>query len=83
MAKKTKNHSAGRDGASSSSSSVAADVDGTSWLRLMAIVVLTAHSALSAYVAKDDARLLALVAMGYLLMLALFFYALPVLQKRD
>jgi hypothetical protein len=48
----------------------------------MAIVVLTAHSALSAYVAKDDARLLALVAMGYLLMLALFFYALPVLKER-
>jgi hypothetical protein len=83
MAKKTKKHSAGTDGASSSSSSVAADAGGMPWLRLMAIVVLTAHSALSAYLARDDARLMALVTMGYLLMLALFFYGLPVLQKRD
>jgi hypothetical protein len=80
MAKKTKKHSAGTDGASSS---VAADAGGMPWLRLMAIVVLTAHSALSAYLARDDARLMALVTMGYLLMLALFFYGLPVLQKRD
>jgi hypothetical protein len=48
-----------------------------------AIVVLTSHSALSAYLALDDARLMALVVMGYLLMLALFFCGLPMLQKRD
>ncbi|KAL6846419.1 hypothetical protein ACP4OV_023867 [Aristida adscensionis] len=78
MAKKSKNHSARR----ASSSSAAAD-DRVPWLRLTAFAVLTADSAFSAYLARDDARLVALVAVGYLLMLALFFYGLPVHQKRD
>jgi len=33
--------------------------------------VLTVHSAFSAYLARDDARLVTLVAVGYLLMLLL------------
>jgi hypothetical protein len=48
--------------------------------------VLTAHSAFSAYLARDDARMVALVAVGYLLMLVLLFHGrlpLPGLQKRD
>ncbi|KAL6599329.1 hypothetical protein ACP70R_006532 [Stipagrostis hirtigluma subsp. patula] len=82
MAKKSKNHSTRRASSSSSSSSSAAH-DHAPWLRLTAFAVLTAHSAFSAYLARDDARLVTLVAVGYLLMLALFFYGLPVLQKRD
>ncbi|CAN6174085.1 unnamed protein product [Urochloa humidicola] len=85
MAKKSKNHSASRAAASSSSSSAAGD-DGrrAPWLRLTAFAVLTIHSAFSAYLAGDDARLVALVAVGYLLMLVLLFYGgLPGFQKRD
>ncbi|KAF8688811.1 hypothetical protein HU200_042139 [Digitaria exilis] len=50
----------------------------------MAFAVLTVHSAFSAYLARDDARLVALVAVGFLLMLVLLFYGgLPGRQKRD
>ncbi|BAT07699.1 Os09g0361700 [Oryza sativa Japonica Group] len=85
MAKKGKNNSTRRASASSSSSSAAADGDGSPWLRLTAFAVLTLHSAFSAYLARDDARLVALVVVGYLLMLVLLFYglAVPVQQKRD
>ncbi|CAN6217420.1 unnamed protein product [Urochloa humidicola] len=85
MAKKSKNHSAGRAAASSSSSLAARGDDRRApWLRLMAFAVLTLHSAFSAYLAGDDARLVALVAVGYLLMLVLLFYGgLPWLLKRD
>jgi hypothetical protein len=85
MAKKPKSHSARR--AAGSSSSGAAGGDGRApWLRLTALAVLTAHSAFSAYLARDDARMVALVAVGYLLMLVLLFHGrlpLPGLQKRD
>jgi len=81
MAKKSKNHSARR---ASSSSSAAGRGDRAPWLRLTAFAVLTVHSAFSGYLAWDDARLVALVAVGYLLMLVLLFYGgLPGLQKRD
>ncbi|CAN6210516.1 unnamed protein product [Urochloa humidicola] len=85
MAKKSKNHSASRAAASSSNSSAAGGDDRRApWLRLTAFAVLTVHSAFSAYLARDDARLVALVAVGYLLMLVLLFYGgLPGLQKRD
>ncbi|OEL15599.1 hypothetical protein BAE44_0023382 [Dichanthelium oligosanthes] len=88
MAKKSKNPSARRAAGSSSSSSSAAGGgdDRAPWLRLTAFAVLTAHSAFSAYLARDDARLVALVAVGYLLMLVLLLYGglpLPGLQKRD
>uniref|UniRef100_J3MWV0 Uncharacterized protein n=1 Tax=Oryza brachyantha TaxID=4533 RepID=J3MWV0_ORYBR len=89
MAKKGKNSSTRKPSApSSSSSSAAADGDRSSpspWLRLTAFAVLTAHSVFSAYLAGDDLRLVALVAVGYLLMLVLLFYGLaqPVPQKRD
>ncbi|PUZ70454.1 hypothetical protein GQ55_2G232100 [Panicum hallii var. hallii] len=81
MAKKSKNHPARR----ASSSSSAAGRDGRApWLRLTAFAVLTVHSAFSSYLAWDDARLVALVAVGYLLMLVLLFYGgLAGLQKRD
>lgn len=84
MAKKGKNNST-RRASTSSSSSAAADGDGSPWLRLTAFAVLTLHSAFSAYLARDDARLVALVVVGYLLMLVLLFYglAVPVQQKRD
>ncbi|CAL5088667.1 unnamed protein product [Urochloa decumbens] len=85
MAKKSKNHSGSRAAASSSSSSAAGGDDRRApWLRLTAFAVLTIHSAFSAYLARDDARLVALVAVGYLLMLVLLFYGgLPGLPKRD
>ncbi|GJM98987.1 hypothetical protein PR202_ga16042 [Eleusine coracana subsp. coracana] len=81
MAKKVKNHASRRPAASTSSAE--SSIDRGPWLRLTAFAVLTAHSAFSAYLARDDARLVALVAMGYFLMLALLFYSLPVLRKRD
>uniref|UniRef100_K4A3M2 Uncharacterized protein n=2 Tax=Setaria TaxID=4554 RepID=K4A3M2_SETIT len=84
MAKKSKSHSARR--AAGSSSSAAGGDDRAPWLRLTAFAVLTVHSAFSAYLARDDARLVGLVAVGYLLMLVLLFYGglpLPGLQKRD
>nr|CAB3453214.1 unnamed protein product [Digitaria exilis] len=84
MAKKSKNHSARRSAGSSSSSSAPGGDDRGPWLRLMAFAVLTVHSAFSAYLARDDARLVALVAVGFLLMLVLLFYGgLPGRQKRD
>nr|CAB3456892.1 unnamed protein product [Digitaria exilis] len=84
MAKKSKNHSARRSAGSSSSSSAPGGGDRGPWLWLLAFAVLTVHSAFSAYLARDDARLVALVAVGYLLMLVLLFYGgLPGHQKRD
>uniref|UniRef100_A0A0D9XCX8 Uncharacterized protein n=1 Tax=Leersia perrieri TaxID=77586 RepID=A0A0D9XCX8_9ORYZ len=87
MAKKSKNNSTKRASASSSSSSsAAADGDRSPWLRLTAFAVLTFHSAFSSYLARDDSRLVALVVVGYLLMLVLLFYGRlvqPVPQKRD
>jgi hypothetical protein len=89
MAKKSKNpRRAG--GASSSSTSVAARGDRAApWIRLTALAVLTVHSAFSAYLARDDARLVALVAVGYLLMLLLLLFyhygglPLPGVKKTD
>lgn len=86
MAKKSKN-TRRADGASSSSSSLAGHGDRAApWLRLTALAVLTLHSAFSAYLARDDARLVALVAAGYLVMLLLLFYGglpLPGVKKTD
>ncbi|CAD6225195.1 unnamed protein product [Miscanthus lutarioriparius] len=89
MAKKSKNPGRAGGASSSSSTSVAARGDRAApWIRLTVLAVLTIHSAFSAYQARDDARLVALVAVGYLLMLLLLFYhygglPLPGVKKTD